>query len=87
VNAFLQQNGITAKTLSPAGDWLGFQTTVSKANALFDANFQVFKHEDTGSESIVTMAYSLPTDLTSHVDLVHPTTTYVSESTLSIHRP
>ena len=73
VNAFLKENGITAKKLSPTGDWLGFQMTVSKANELFDADFQVFKHEDTGKESIVTMAYSLPTDLTSHIDLVHPT--------------
>lgn len=77
MNAFLQENGLTGKSLSPAGDWVGFQATVSQANALFDADFQVFKHEDTGSESIVTMAYSVPADLAGHVDLVHPTVTYV----------
>ena len=61
--------------MTPAGDWLKIDVPVSKANELFAADFNVFKHEDTGSESIVTMAYSLPTDLTSHVDFVHPTIT------------
>ncbi|EKM54114.1 uncharacterized protein PHACADRAFT_257728 [Phanerochaete carnosa HHB-10118-sp] len=76
VTSFLKENGITASTISPAGDWLGFQTTVSKANELFDADFQVFKHQETGSESIVTMAYSVPSDLAQHIDLVHPTISF-----------
>ena len=72
VNAFLKENDITAKSMSPAGDWLGFQLTVSKANELFDADFNVFQHQDSGRESLVTMAYSLPSDLSQHVEVVHP---------------
>ena len=77
VNTFLKQSGIQATELTPAGDWLGFQLTVGEANKLFDANFSVFKHTVSGRESIVTMAYSLPTDLYEHVRLVHPTISYV----------
>ena len=77
MNTFLEENGISATPLTPAGDWIGFQATVGQANELFSADFQVFKHDETGSESIVTLAYSLPSDLTEHVDLVHPTVSYV----------
>ncbi|KIP08461.1 hypothetical protein PHLGIDRAFT_508562 [Phlebiopsis gigantea 11061_1 CR5-6] len=76
VTAFFEENGISTKTASPAGDWLSFSVPISKANELFDADFNVFKHEDTGSESIVTMAYSVPSDLTQHIELVHPTISF-----------
>ena len=79
VNTFLTKNGINATKLSPTGDWLGFQLTVGEANELFDANFSVFKHQHTGRESIVTMSYSLPTDLTEHVLLLHPTISSVQQ--------
>lgn len=76
VTSFLQENGISAQTASPAGDWLSFSIPVSKANEVFDADFNVFTHQDTGSESLVTMAYSIPTDLTDHIELVHPTISF-----------
>ncbi|KAI0738100.1 family S53 protease [Daedaleopsis nitida] len=78
VNAWLAENGITPKTISPAGDWLAFEVPVSKANELFDANFSVFKHEDSGMEAIRTLSYSIPAELQGHLDLVHPTVTFPS---------
>ena len=74
VNAFLKENGLTAKTLSPAGDWLGFETTVGKANELFDADYQVFTHSATGARTVRTLEYSLPAELSGHLEVVHPTT-------------
>ncbi|KAI0064302.1 family S53 protease [Artomyces pyxidatus] len=76
VNAWLSENGLTAATLSPAGDWLGFTTTVSKANELFDADFSTFTHTATGVSSIRTLEYSIPAVLKGHLDLVHPTTSF-----------
>ncbi|OBZ67218.1 Tripeptidyl-peptidase sed3 [Grifola frondosa] len=76
VNAWLKENDITATTISPAGDWLSFSIPVSKASELLDADFSVFTHEETGQTSIRTLAYSIPTDLIGHVDLVHPTITF-----------
>lgn len=70
-NAFFKENGITPTALSFAGDWLGFQLTVDKANEIFNADFQVFKHES-GAESLVTMEYSVPSDLSEHIEVVHP---------------
>lgn len=84
VNVFLKENGLTAKTLSPAGDWLGFETTVGKANELFDTQFTVFKHDDSGRETVRTLAYSVPADLSEHIALVHPTLTY-ARYTISVY--
>ncbi|PIL33248.1 hypothetical protein GSI_04698 [Ganoderma sinense ZZ0214-1] len=76
VNAWLKENGISAKTISAAGDWLSFEIPVSKANELFDADFSVFKHDDTGVEAVRTLSYSIPAELQGHLDLVHPTVTF-----------
>ena len=75
VNAWLSANDLTATALSPAGDWLGFHTTVSHANELFDTQFTTFVHDATGTETIRTLAYSIPASLQDHLDLVHPTIT------------
>ena len=73
VMAWLKENDIEATKASPAGDWLSFSILVSKANELFDADFSVFTHTSTGSQTIRTLSYSLPAKLQGHVDLVHPT--------------
>ncbi|KAI0689958.1 family S53 protease [Cytidiella melzeri] len=80
VNAWLSENKITAKSASPAGDWLSFTATVSQLNEMLDTEFATFKHEDSGALSIRTMAYSIPTDLVGHVELVHPTITFTAPS-------
>ena len=77
MNAWLSEHGISAQTISPAGDWLAFSIPVSKANELLDTQFAVFEHEETGTQSVRTLAYSVPADLAQHIELVHPTITYV----------
>ncbi|KAH8111226.1 family S53 protease [Phellopilus nigrolimitatus] len=76
VNDFLASHGVTAKSISPAGDWLAFSVPVSKAKEMFDADFFVFQHKETGKQYVRTLAYSIPTELQGHLDLVHPTITF-----------
>ncbi|KAM5532580.1 hypothetical protein V8D89_013786 [Ganoderma adspersum] len=76
VTAWLKENDIEAAQASPAGDWLSFSIPVSKANELFDADFSVFTHTSTGSQTIRTLSYSIPTDLKGKLDFVHPTTVF-----------
>ena len=76
VNAWLKENDISAKTISSTGEWLSFEVPVSKANDLFDADFSIFKHDDTGVEAVRTLSYSIPAELQGHLDLVHPTVTF-----------
>ena len=76
VNAWLTENDITAKTTS-TGSWLSFELPVSKANELFDADFSIYTHDESGLEAVRTLSYSIPSDLQGHLDLVHPTVTSV----------
>ncbi|KIJ35837.1 hypothetical protein M422DRAFT_180170 [Sphaerobolus stellatus SS14] len=78
INSFLSANGLTSKTISPAGDWLSVSIPVSKANELFGAQFSVFTNEASGQQAIRTMEYSIPTSLKGHVELIHPTITFTS---------
>ncbi|TDL21549.1 family S53 protease-like protein [Rickenella mellea] len=76
VNEWLSANGLSATPISPAGDWLTISIPVSKANALLNAKFTTFNHPETGTSSTLTMAYSIPTELKGHVELVHPTISF-----------
>lgn len=77
VHNWLISNGIAATPLTPAGDWLSFAIPVAKANTLFDADFGVFTHEETGKTLIRTLSYAIPSSLIGHIELVHPTITSV----------
>ncbi len=76
VQEWLTANDITAKTISPAGDWLQFSIPVSQANTLLQADFTIFNHAETGTQLTRTLAYSIPATLQGHVDLIHPTITF-----------
>nr|GAT55465.1 family S53 protease-like protein [Mycena chlorophos] len=76
VNAWLSSNEISATPVSPAGDLLEFTVPVSKASSLFDADFSVFGLSGTNTTNIRTLQYSLPSDLTSYVQFVHPMTSF-----------
>ncbi|KAF7985673.1 hypothetical protein HWV62_2219 [Athelia sp. TMB] len=78
VNAYLKANGLSSTTLSPAGDWIGIQVPVSKANEMFNAEFAVFNHKQTGDQTIRTLSYSIPSALQEHLDFVHPTTNFAA---------
>lgn len=75
VNEWLQSNGLTATTITPAGDWLAVSMPVSKANAMLGAQFSTFTHTQTGAQNVRTLAYSIPSALQGHLDFVHPTIT------------
>ncbi|GJE88140.1 S53 family peptidase [Phanerochaete sordida] len=78
VDAWLQQVGLSATAISPAGDWLSVSVPVSKANEIFDADFAVYTHSETGKQAIRTMSYSIPDALEGHLDFVHPTISFPS---------
>ncbi|KZT04588.1 subtilisin-like protein [Laetiporus sulphureus 93-53] len=81
VNAWLAQNDVDAKTLTPAGDWLGISVPVSRANELLDAEFNVYADETSGKQAVRTLSYAVPQELQGHVTVVYPTTTFPSRNT------
>ncbi|KZT71785.1 hypothetical protein DAEQUDRAFT_755611 [Daedalea quercina L-15889] len=78
VNAWLTENDLQSTSLSAAGDWISVQMPASTANNLFNADFSVFTHSSTGAQVVRTLAYSVPTDLAGHIDLVYPTVSFPS---------
>ncbi|KII88003.1 hypothetical protein PLICRDRAFT_55032 [Plicaturopsis crispa FD-325 SS-3] len=76
VQSFLSSNGINSSIISSAGDWLGFKASVKQANSLFGADFSTFTHLDTGVKAVRTLKYSVPQNLQSYIDFVHPTVTF-----------
>ncbi|PSR75361.1 hypothetical protein PHLCEN_2v9170 [Hermanssonia centrifuga] len=78
VNSWLNEAGLSATAITPAGDWLSVSLPVSKANELFDADFSVFTHSETGKQAIRTMSYSIPTRLEGQLDFIHPAISFPS---------
>ncbi|KAH9913511.1 family S53 protease [Fomitopsis serialis] len=78
VTAWLNEHGLNATAVSPAGDWLAVNVSVAQANSLLLADYSLFTHDSTGADTIRTLQYSLPTDLQAHIGCVHPTTTFPS---------
>ena len=77
VSAWLKDNGVTAETISPAGDWLAFSIPVGKANEMLDTTFSVFRHDESSVETVRTLSYSVPADIAGNIDVVQQTVRYV----------
>ncbi|KAJ3802871.1 subtilisin-like protein [Lentinula aff. detonsa] len=85
VTEWLTENGITnLKLESAVHDYLIFSAPVDVANDLFDTEFHSFVHPPSGKRAIRTLQYSIPRDLVSHINVVHPTTSFDLAKPLSI---
>lgn len=69
VHEWLLTNGVHELNYSPAKDWISVQIDVSSAEALLDAEYSVYQHED-GSVLVRTEKWSLPRHLHEHVDTI-----------------
>ncbi|KAJ7149225.1 family S53 protease-like protein [Mycena crocata] len=76
VTAWLSENNIPSKPVTPSGDMLEITIPVSQANELLSTDFAEFTHIDSGTTSIRTLEYSVPASLKSHIEFFHPTTSF-----------
>ncbi|GAW02416.1 protease s8 tripeptidyl peptidase [Lentinula edodes] len=82
---WLAEYGITDVQLeSTVHDYLTFSAPVHAANDLFDTDFHSFVHIPSGKRAIRTLQYSIPRDLASHINVIHPTTSFDLAKPLSI---
>ncbi|EJD45533.1 family S53 protease [Auricularia subglabra TFB-10046 SS5] len=72
VTDWLTSNGVQAHAVSPAGEWLEFTVPVSRANALFSADFTLFRHSASGSSGVRALQYSVPANLASAIRVLSP---------------
>ncbi|CAK5270753.1 unnamed protein product [Mycena citricolor] len=76
VSEWLSSHGIESTRVSASGDWISINVPVSKANELLGANYHVFTHTASGTQSIRTLEYSIPAALKDHIRVVTPTTSF-----------
>lgn len=74
VNNWLLNAGFSQDQLSGgASGWMNVNTTFAEAEALLDAEYHMYQHEQTGTQQVATSSYTLPSHLSrSHVDFVLP---------------
>lgn len=80
INQWFSGHGIATTLISPDGNWVLISVPVSKANGLLDAQFNIYTDQESGRETVRTLAYSVPVHLASHVNLIDPTISYVAVS-------
>lgn len=73
VRDFLGARNVTSCESSASGDFVRCQVTVAEAEVLLEAEYYLYKHTKTGLTATRTSSYSLPADISGHVDFVSPT--------------
>lgn len=60
-------------SMSKGRNWIEFDATVAEAERLFNTEYHVFQHHETGGKRIACDSYSLPQSVKNHVDMIMPT--------------
>ncbi|KAH8985710.1 subtilisin-like protein [Lactarius akahatsu] len=82
VNSWLEHHNISSISMTHAGSTLKLKgVSVTQANTLLGASYQVYRHVERGETIVRTVGYSLPRALHLHVLTVVPTTSFVSPRT------
>ncbi|KAJ7448642.1 family S53 protease-like protein [Mycena galericulata] len=76
-NKFASAHGLSATVISPHEDWVSITLSVSQANDLFAAQFELYSHPSMSNTITRTLSVSLPLELVGHVQVIHPTTAFV----------
>ncbi|KAH8987133.1 subtilisin-like protein [Lactarius hatsudake] len=89
VKSWLNFHGVLPSSISVShgGNWLTLTgVSVSKANDLLGASYQLYRHTETNETIVRTISYSLPAPLHGHVQTAAPTT-YFASSRMSWQTP
>ncbi|KAG6830402.1 hypothetical protein H0H92_000898 [Tricholoma furcatifolium] len=77
VEAWLEYHGIFPENIAYStggGEWVTIRVSVAEAERMLDAKYNVYHHYTSSEQVVRTMSYSLPRELSNHVDVVTPTT-------------
>ncbi|KAI1812867.1 subtilisin-like protein [Poronia punctata] len=77
VQAWLKEAGV--EQVEKDADWMTFKTTVGVANKMLDTQFSWFVSEEAKPRKVLrTLEYSVPDDISEHINLVQPTTRFAA---------
>ncbi|KAH9059864.1 subtilisin-like protein [Lactarius vividus] len=89
VNSWLNHHGVRPSSVSQShgGGWLTVaDVSMSQANNILSASYQLYRHTKTNETVIRTISYGLPVELHSHIKTVAPTT-YFNSPRMLRHTP
>ncbi len=78
VTDWLATHNLKPQVVSPSGDILRIELSVSMANSLLSANFTHYLDQTTNTTVTRTLSMTVPPDVEDHVQFIFPTTQYVS---------
>jgi tripeptidyl-peptidase-1 len=70
VTRWLKQNGVQEYTLLPSRDFIRAKVPLSLAENLLECKFRYFEHSTSGTRIIRTLQYSVPSEISKHLDFV-----------------
>lgn len=92
VHSWLEHHGVPSYSISNShgGGWLKIiGVPVSQADELLSASYKLYRHTGTNETEVIlrTIGYGLPAALHAHVEIVAPTTYFVSQRTpMTFHK-
>lgn len=87
VRIWLEAHGVRGEQLTPNGDFVAATVNVSVAEALLATTYGIYTHTTGATATRVTSEYSLPSEVSGHVDFVSPTVSFFRPSAPSTNRP
>lgn len=77
VLGWLEQSGIEARDIHNDGEWINFYAPVKRAEEMMGANFKTYQNKvRRGVKKVRALSYSVPKEIRSHIDMIHPITRF-----------
>jgi len=77
VLSWLEQSGVAAREITTDGEWINFLAPIKRAEEMMDTSFKVYRSEVRSHvKKIRSLGYSVPREVHSHIDMIHPITRF-----------
>ncbi|KAF5392549.1 hypothetical protein D9757_002178 [Collybiopsis confluens] len=72
---WLKDSGFSREKIKMSANkgWLQVEASIAEVERLLNAEYHVYKHDESGEEQLSCHDYSVPADIREHIDLIKPT--------------
>lgn len=77
VMSWLEASGIESRDVHNDGEWINFYAPVKRAEEMMTADFKTYRsHVRRDVLKVRSLSYSVPKEIRSHIDMIHPITRF-----------
>jgi tripeptidyl-peptidase-1 len=77
VLSWLEQSGVAARDITTDGEWINFLAPIKRAEQMMGTSFKTYQSEVRPHvKKIRSLGYSVPREIHSHIDMIHPITRF-----------